>query len=117
MKILADENIDRPIINRLRNEGHEVDAVAEMSAGISDDEVLRRANQKGVVLLTSDKDFGEMVYRDRRFTCGIVLIRLSGMENDEKAEIVANVIHDHADELRSAFTVVSHRNLRIRPRL
>jgi predicted nuclease of predicted toxin-antitoxin system len=91
--------------------------VIELSAGISDEEVLRLANEKGVVLLTGDKDFGELVYRDNRFACGIVLIRLAGLSNKEKAEIVANVIREHGGELENAFTVISHKNLRIRPRL
>jgi predicted nuclease of predicted toxin-antitoxin system len=117
MKFVADENVDLPILARLRNSGHEVYAVAEMSAGVSDAEVLKQANQQGVVLLTGDKDFGELVYRDKKYTCGIVLIRLAGLGNDEKAEIVANVIRDHARELENAFTVISRRTLRIRPRL
>jgi len=53
MRFVADENVDLPIITRLRKDGHEVQAVIEMSAGISDDQVLKRANQQGVVLLTS----------------------------------------------------------------
>ena len=117
MKFVADENVDVPLIARLRKDGHDVYAVIEMSAGISDDEVLTQANQRGVVLLTWDKDFGELVYRDRRYTCGIVLIRLSGLTAAEKIEIVVNVINEHASELANAFTVVSHRNLRIRPRI
>ena len=89
----------------------------EVSAGISDDEVLKQANKQGVVLLTGDKDFGELVYRDNRYNCGIVLIRLAGLSNLEKAEIVTSVIKDHAGELENAFTVISHHNLRIRPRI
>jgi predicted nuclease of predicted toxin-antitoxin system len=114
---VADENVDLPIIARLRKDGHEVHAVVEMSAGIPDEEVLKQSNQQGVVLLTGDKDFGELVYRDKRYTCGIILIRLAGLSNTEKAGIVAEVIKDHSDELENAFTVISHHNLRIRPRL
>lgn len=117
MKFVADENVDLPIIVSLRDDGHEIHAIIESSAGISDDEVLRLANEQGVVLLTGDKDFGEMVYRDKRFTCGIVLIRLAGLSNHEKAEVVTNVIREHGNELGNAFTVISLRNLRIRPRI
>jgi predicted nuclease of predicted toxin-antitoxin system len=117
MKFVADENVDLPILVRLRNDGHEVYAIIEKSAGISDEEVLKQANQQGVVLLTEDKDFGELVYRDKSFTCGIVLIRLAGLSNSEKVEIVASVIKEHATELGNAFTVISHHNLRIRPRI
>jgi len=117
MKFVADENIDLPIILRLRTDGHEVYAVFEMSAGISDDEVLKLANDQGVILLTGDKDFGELVYRDQRFTCGIVLIRLAGLGNHEKAGIVSAVVKEHAQELSNAFTVISPHNLRIRPKI
>lgn len=117
MKIIADENVDQPIISRLRKAGHEVHAIIEMEAGISDKEVLHLATQKGIVLLTSDKDFGELVYRDRKSACGIVLIRLAGLTNKDKSEIVARVISEHANELENAFTVISAKNLRIRPRI
>jgi predicted nuclease of predicted toxin-antitoxin system len=117
MKFIADENIDYPIIARLRRDGHDVYAVVESSAGISDDVVLSKANEQEVVLLTSDKDFGEMVYRDRRFTHGIILLRLAGLANEKKAEIVASVIQEHGGELAGSFTVVSPRGVRIRPRI
>lgn len=117
MKFVADENVDLPIIVRLRDDGHEIYAIIESSAGVSDDEVLKLANEQGIVLLTGDKDFGEMVYRDKRFTCGIVLIRLAGLSNQEKAEVVTNVIREHGNELGNAFTVISSHNLRIRPRI
>jgi predicted nuclease of predicted toxin-antitoxin system len=117
MKFVADENVDLPIIARLRADGHEVQAVIEVSAGISGEDVLRQANQQGVVLLTGDQDFGELVYRDNRYNCGIILIRLAGLSNFEKAEMVAYVGKEHAGALADAFTVISHHNLRIRPRI
>lgn len=117
MKFLADENVDYPIITRLRNDGHEIYAIVEMSVGISDDLVLAQANQQDVVLLTNDKDFGDMVYRDRQFTCGIVLLRLAGLSNEQKAEIVASVLAQYAEKLARAFTVITPRNVRIRSRI
>lgn len=44
MKIVADEGVDRQVVEQLRRENHEVIYVAELAAGISDDEVLRLAN-------------------------------------------------------------------------
>jgi len=56
MKFLADENIDKPIVERLRDDGHIVLYVLEMEPSISDDEVIRQANQESALLLTADKD-------------------------------------------------------------
>ena len=79
MNFLVDENVDRKIADCLRSIGNNVDYVAEKDAGISDDEVLEIANEKNALLLTADKDFGELVFRQRCVTSGVVLIRLSGL--------------------------------------
>jgi predicted nuclease of predicted toxin-antitoxin system len=63
MNLLADEGVDRPVVEQLRQDGHDVLYVAEMEPSINDDVVLMRANQHQAVLLTADKDFGELVYR------------------------------------------------------
>jgi hypothetical protein len=67
--------------------------------------------------LTADKDFGELIFRDHRYSFGIVLIRLSGLTADAKALVVATAIGQHNDELEQTFTVISANNVRIRPRL
>jgi predicted nuclease of predicted toxin-antitoxin system len=117
MNFLADESVDNPIIERLRHDGHDVLAVLEMEPSISDEIVLERANQKGALLLTADKDFGEIVFRQRRITAGVVLIRLAGLSPGTKAAIVSDVIREHSSELLHAFTVISPGMVRIRPHL
>lgn len=117
MNFVADESVDQPIVTRLRKEGHMVVAIAEMEPSISDDAVLEIANQQGMVLLTGDKDFGELVFRDRQHTFGIVLIRLSGLTTLAKAEIVVSAVKEHGDKLVNAFAVISANNVRIRSRL
>ncbi|BAY21552.1 hypothetical protein NIES2100_13070 [Calothrix sp. NIES-2100] len=114
MNFLADENLDRQIVERLRQDGHIVWYVPEMEPGISDDEVLDLANQEGALLLTSDKDFGELVFRLGRIASGVVLTRLSGLSTISKADIVTRAINQHTDELLGAFTVITPTNIRIR---
>lgn len=62
MKILADESVDNEIVLRLRNDGHDVGYVAEMSPGIMDEEVLVLARDENTLLLTADKDFGKLIF-------------------------------------------------------
>jgi predicted nuclease of predicted toxin-antitoxin system len=114
MKFVADESLDGPIVDRLRNDGHRVLYVAELEAGISDDAVLDLANQELCLLITSDKDFGELVFRMQRISEGIVLVRLAGISPKEKAEIVANTVAKHSEKLLKGFTVISHSSVRIR---
>lgn len=90
--------------------------VAEMGPGISDNTVLDLANQEAVLLLTADKDFGELVFRQHRLMPGIVLIRLAGLSSKHKAEIVASSVNQYITELPHAFTVISPGVIRIRRR-
>lgn len=117
MKFVADESVDFPIVERLRQNGHSVWAVVEMDADIADDLVLDHANRQNAVLLTADKDFGELVFRLKRLNLGVVLVRLTGLPPKRKVEIVARVIAEKGEELKEAFSVITANTLRIRRHL
>lgn len=114
MKVLADESVDAAVVRELRYLAYEVKYIAEMDPGLSDDLVLRRANDAGAILLTADKDFGELVFRERLMTKGVVLIRLQGLSAQRKATIVARVVTDHRDRLEGSFVVITPGQMRIR---
>lgn len=63
MRFLADENFPRSSVVRLRDAGHDVAFVAEDSPSMGDPDVLDRAIREGRILLTLDRDYGELVYR------------------------------------------------------
>jgi predicted nuclease of predicted toxin-antitoxin system len=114
VNLVADEGVDRPIVERLRRDGHDVLYVAELSPSVPDDDVLEQANARNAVLLTADKDFGELVYRQRLVHAGVVLLRLAGLSNATKASLVAEVCRDRAVELVGAFSVIAPGQVRIR---
>jgi predicted nuclease of predicted toxin-antitoxin system len=116
VKILADEGVDRPIVERLRQSSYQIWYVAEMEPGISDEAVLDLANREGAILLTADKDFGELIFRQGRMTRGVILIRLAGISPARKAEIVASALAAHGGEMEQAFTVITPGVVRIRHR-
>lgn len=117
MKFVADESIDRQIVERLRLDGHEVFYVTELYSGIRDDEVLELANAQEAVLMTADKDFGELIFRLRKISGGVMLIRMSGLSPEEKARKVSSMINEHSTTLASTFSVLSPGTIRFRPRL
>ena len=114
MKSLADESVDKYIVLRLRDDGHRVEYVAEMSPGIMDEEVLLLAGHDNTLLVTADKDFGELIFRQGYVKRGIVLYRLAGLSSSEKADVVSKVIAEHGDELLQAFSVITEKAVRIR---
>lgn len=116
MNLVADEGVDRHIVAQLRQDGHDVLYIAEMEPSISDDNVLSHANAQGALLLTEDKDFGELVFRQQLVHTGVVLIRLAGLSSQMKAVMVSAIFRDHAVELSNAFSVLSPGMVRIRHR-
>ncbi|MBI4777414.1 DUF5615 family PIN-like protein [Candidatus Desantisbacteria bacterium] len=114
MNLLADESVDKPIVMQLRQDGYNVLYIAEISPSVTDDVVLQLSNEQQSLLLTADKDFGEMVYRQRFVHTGVVLLRLAGLTTASKAILVSKVFDDHASEFVGAFSVITPSIVRIR---
>ena len=114
MNLLADESVDRQVVASLRAHGHRKSYIAESQPGITDEEVLDNAEQEGLPLLTADKDFGELIFRQGRQSTGIILIRLSGLSAETKAHIVVSAVRDYESDLTKAFTVITPGIIRVR---
>ncbi|MCP4214814.1 MAG: hypothetical protein GY765_09160 [bacterium] len=114
MKFTADENIDTEIIEQLRRNGFEIVSISEEFAGIADEEVLEIANKNNSVLITGDKDFGELVFRDGRAARGVVLIRIFGIPQEEKVHIVSDIFAEYAARFPGNFTVIDKNKIRIK---
>lgn len=116
MNLLADESVDRQIVARLRQDGHEVLYIVEMEPSIEDDVVLERANGRSALLVTADKDFGELVFREKRLTTGgVILLRLAGLSAERKTEIISDAFREHSAEFSNHFSVISPGRIRMRP--
>lgn len=115
MNLLADESIDRQIVERLRSDGHDVSYIAESEPSIDDNTVFDRANSKKALLITADKDFGEMVFLERRLLSdGVVLVRLPGLGPETKAKLVSEAFQKHGKDLPNKFTVITPGGIRMR---
>jgi predicted nuclease of predicted toxin-antitoxin system len=114
MKLLVDEGVDKPIVDLIRSSGFDVRYILETDRGINDDKVLQIANEEARILLTQDKDFGEMVFRLQKVHLGIILIRLGTTTSIEKARLVNYVLLEYGEKLINAFTVIQVNAIRIR---
>jgi len=81
--------LDRQIVDRLRLDGYDVTYIAEIAPGILDEKVLDHSRRKESVLITADKDFGELAFRQHQSMSGILLVRLAGLKARVKASMVA----------------------------
>lgn len=73
---LADECVTASLVRELRGAGHDVLYIAEFAASLNDVEVMALASRVGRLLLTADKDFGELVFRRGQAVPGLVLLRI-----------------------------------------
>jgi predicted nuclease of predicted toxin-antitoxin system len=95
---LADECLAAPLIELLRPSGHDVVYVAESAAGLLDTDVIEFAMREERLVLTEDKDFGDLVFRRKLAVPGIVLMRLGS----QKRRISDGAPECHNRELRRA---------------
>ncbi len=114
MRLIADENIPRIVVQWLRGQGHDVLYAAEDRVQTPDADLLNEAEALGYVILTEDKDFGELVFRDHLNSHGVILMR---MENSPASFRLARLQHAWATierNLPGKFLVVTRSKLRIR---
>ena len=114
MRFLADENVSRTVIERLRAAGFDVAAVAEAHSGATDTAVLAMAKGENRILITEDRDFGEMVIRQRLGVCGIILLALDRFSNARKADRVADIGSKNPDIFTANLVVIEPARIRVR---
>ncbi|MEX0813197.1 MAG: DUF5615 family PIN-like protein [Chitinophagales bacterium] len=114
MKFLADEGVDKQIVILLRENKFDVKYIAEENSGIEDTEILKIANKENRILITRDKDFGEIVFRTKKLHNGIILSRLFKLNSFEKAQLILKVILNLGNELTGAFTVIQRDKIRLK---
>ena len=82
MRLLADENVDRPMVRWLAEQGHDVAEVVAEAPAAPDEDVLRLSRQTDRVLLTFDRDMGRLLLADPRPHPGVVYLRLTGVADE-----------------------------------
>jgi predicted nuclease of predicted toxin-antitoxin system len=114
MRFLANENFPLDVVEALRQAGHDVGWVRTDAPGSSDQEVLARAQMELRVLLTFDKDFGDLAFRaSLPADCGIVLFRLVAASSSVLATKVVAALHARSD-WSGHFSVVEAGRIRMR---
>lgn len=112
MRFLVDECTGPRVARWLRSEGHEVFSVFDQARGIPDDEILAKSLFENWILITNDKDFGEMIFRERRRHHGIIFLRLYDERAANKIEVLRQLFANYADRLLGEFITVTETKVR-----
>ena len=116
MRFLVDECAGPNVADWLRSQGHEVFSVYELARGIDDDSIVKKAFDENWILVTSDKDFGEQVYRYGKAHHGMVLLRLNDERPKAKIEALRRLLKAYADRLPEQFVVLTEKGVRFAKR-
>ena len=113
-KILVDVSAGQAIAATLQALGHDTLSVRDRNPTMSDLDILAWAVVEQRLVVTMDKDFGELVYHSGQAHAGILLLRLEALRTAAKIAIVTDIFLNHSRELPGSFSVFQNSRLRIR---
>ncbi len=113
MHFLVDECCDDLLVRYLRENGHNVLAVKEMLIGADDAKVMEFALREERILLTEDKDFGQLVFAYGQNTLGVIFLRYPASDRHKIANILVDFVNHNSDKLLNSFVTIQTDKIRI----
>jgi predicted nuclease of predicted toxin-antitoxin system len=114
MRFVVDESTGQSVVDELRRLGHDVFSIQEIFPGLDDPPILDIAVKEDRIVVTNDKDFGELVYRSGLPHVGILLFRLQDESAANRVRMMRKVLWACSDKLSNNFVVASESKIRIR---
>ena len=114
MKVLVDVSAGQAVAEAIRQMGHDVLFVRDRDPKMSDTNILDWAVSEGRLIVTMDKDFGDLVFRTRRSHCGILLLRLEAARTAEKIAVIQIAFNQYDWAITKHFCVYQDGRLRVR---
>lgn len=113
MKFLVDECVGPTVAEWLKKNNYDAISIYDYMPGIDDNTVLDKAFSENRILITSDKGFGEMIFKHNKQHCGVLLLRLIDERPKNKIHILQNILKNYLSELSYNFIVVTETTIRI----
>jgi predicted nuclease of predicted toxin-antitoxin system len=115
IKFIADVNVEKPIVDYLSESGYDIKWIPDYNCEILDEDLLSLANNEKRILITNDKDFGELTFLQKKLSTGIILLRVKGQLSQDKVKLIRNVLRNYGDKLLNHFIVITKKKIRIVP--
>lgn len=113
MKFLVDECTGPRVTHWLLEKGHDVFSVYEEARGADDNWIINKANTENRIIITVDKDFGELVFRKGESHKGIILLRLENQRAENKINKIDDLLKNYSDKIKDNFIAVTEDTIRI----
>lgn len=112
MRFVVDECTGPTVARWLQQQGHDVVSIYDDFRGALDEWVLQKAFKEARILITNDKDFGEMIFRERRPHRGVIFFRLEDERSANVIRVLQSLLSSHADRLEGHYAVVTETRIR-----
>lgn len=113
MKFLVDECVGPVVAIWLSQRNYDTISIYDDLPGIDDNSVLKKALLESRILITCDKDFGEMIFKNKMQHCGIILLRLIDERSSRKISVLDTILKNYSEELFGNFVVATETAVRI----
>jgi predicted nuclease of predicted toxin-antitoxin system len=114
LKFIVDESCGIKLAEALQREGYDTVPVIGTMTGTQDREILEKAFREERIVITNDKDFGELVYRQGLDHAGVILLRLEEDSPIARISIVKKTILRFQGKLKGRFVVATEKKIRVR---
>ena len=114
LKFLVDVGVGKNVEQYLLEKKYDTKAVRSLDQSMPDKEIIRLAALEKRIVITMDKDFGELVYHSGLDHCGILLLRLEDATGSEEQQVIANILEKYADNMEDHFCVYQNKKFRFR---
>ena len=115
IKFVADVNVEKAIVDYLLNNGYDVKWIPDYNCKILDEDLLTLANKEERILITNDKDFGELTFLQKKLSTGIILLRVKKHTAQDKVRLIKKLLQNYSDKLLNYFVVITKTKIRFIP--
>lgn len=113
MKFLVDECVGPTVAKWLKQNNYDVISSYDNLLGLDDNSVLKKALIETRIIITCDKDFGEMIFKNKMQHCGVILLRLNDERPSNKINILDSILKNYSHDLFGNFVVATETTIRI----
>lgn len=114
VKFVLDVGVGNKAKDYLLGQGFDVISILDLDPSMPDSDILSIAEKDGRMVITMDKDFGELVFRSSRRHSGVLLLRLEDATGEEKVSVLRWILDNFTDQIEKRFCVFQNGRLRIR---
>lgn len=114
MKFVVDESTGRAVAKFLKEEGYDTVFVGSDNKGIEDEEIVDKAAKEERIIITNDKDFGELTVREDKKSEGVLLLRLKIETPSNKVRTVENILREHKEKLENNLVIARENQIKVR---